>query len=465
MNTKVLVWAAVFTTGCFLQGAEFPLTFKSLSFSEAQTCPGGYGMFGSIQKSLRSQVKAEPKAVSAYPLYGQLNSSDGKSMVFRLDESKGDRNGYDRLIIDLNQNGDLQDDPVISKRTEENSPANNNFERAVFGPIDAPADRSIGSWRPTFYVEMSLYNKNQIYAKASENDYFGSLRAFSGWILEATVEVNGIKQKIALKDGNCNFRLGDQAMVSKIIRRSGDKGRWYLGVQDYLLRDLNNSGRYERSPLVDESEGLSSLVSFGAKLYQVSWAKDFKSISLDPYTGALAELKLNDKVTSMRLAREVTTDKWEPVTPEVNQGKTFLPPGNYRLISYVLTGKDAQGALISGQTDEVGDDTITLKADQSQALNYGLPMDLKVDYSKETGQGQSGGLMAAARSLFGGAPTGKSFSLQMNVSISGVGGEKYSRFYKVQPNQPNQFSLVSPPQFKILDASGNLLASGKFEFG
>jgi hypothetical protein len=33
-------------------------------------------------------------------------------VAFRLDEPQGKGKGYDRLILDLNRNGDLTDDPV-----------------------------------------------------------------------------------------------------------------------------------------------------------------------------------------------------------------------------------------------------------------------------------------------------------------------------------------------------------------
>ena len=136
----------------FVPGSEFPLEFKRLSRSEAQACPGGYGMSGPIQKSLRSQVKSEPKPASAYALYGMVSARDGGRMVFRLDESKGDRRGYDQLIVDWNRNGDLKDDQVLNKNDEKNDRPSSNNDRAIFGPVEAPNDRSVSLLTPGLWA-------------------------------------------------------------------------------------------------------------------------------------------------------------------------------------------------------------------------------------------------------------------------------------------------------------------------
>jgi hypothetical protein len=465
MRTSLFILAAVLGGAGFVQGADYPLEFKQLTAAEAKACPGGYGMSGSIQKSLRTLVKKEPKAASAFALYGTLHIANGKPMAFRLDESKGDRQGYDRLILDLNQNGDLTDDAVIAADPDKSLSSNRDYEQASFGPMEAPPSQTIGPWRPVFYVEMSVYNKTQLYGKNTGNDYYGNLRVMAGWLLETTVEVEGIRQKIALKDGNCNFRLGEPSTVSKIMRRQNDPGQWYLSIADYVLRDLNQSGKYERTLLVDESEGFSSVTYFGTKPYTLGLSVDFKTLSLEPFTGALGELKLSNPVSELVLAREVASNKWEPLRPGIKDGKANLPVGQYRLIRNTLAGKDAQGVATIGQSDEVSESIFKIEASKIQTLACGLPIDLTVTCARETGQGRESSMMGAARSLFRGSSAGKSLTLVMNVNILGAGGERYARFYKEKPGPLSAVELVAAPRFRIQDAAGTLITSGTFEFG
>lgn len=469
MKATLTLLVAVAGGALFVQASEFPLEFKRLSLSEAQACPGGYGMSGPIQKSHREQVKSEPKPASAYALYGMLFAGEGGPMLFRLDESRGARQGFDRLIIDWNRNGDLKDDQVLNKNDEKNDRPRPDNDMALFGPVEAPKDRSVGSWRPVFYIETYVYNKDRLYSSGQgpgNSDYFGSLRCFSGWLLEATVEINGAKERIAFKDGNCNFHLGDPSAVGKMMRRPGDPGEWYLSVEDYLLRDQNDSRRFERSIVSDEAEGLSSIHYFGTKPYTVALSPDFKTVRLEPYTGALGELKVSDRVSSLVMAREIRQEKWEPLTPAVQGGKALLPPGNYRVTRCELRAKDAQGAMIAGQSDQMAGEVIKIEAGRPLALKLGVPIELKVTVTQQTGQSGSGsGLMAAARSLFGGGSSAKSLSLDMSLDIRGASGERYARFFRQAANQPGNWNSVDPPGFRILDAAGKLLASGKFEFG
>ena len=64
MKTTPAFIVALLGASLIGEAAEFPLEYKRLSFAEAQACPGGYGMSGPIQKSLRGQVKSEPKPTS-----------------------------------------------------------------------------------------------------------------------------------------------------------------------------------------------------------------------------------------------------------------------------------------------------------------------------------------------------------------------------------------------------------------
>ena len=93
---------------------DFPLTFRTIPAKDVMAFGGGSGSYGMLSLTKPAEVKKEPKAVSAHALYGQCRESrDAAAFLFRLDESKGDGKGYDRLIVDMNQNGDLDRKSVV----------------------------------------------------------------------------------------------------------------------------------------------------------------------------------------------------------------------------------------------------------------------------------------------------------------------------------------------------------------
>jgi hypothetical protein len=91
---------------------DFPLEFKTLKPEEVKAFPGAFYTYGRLRNGRPEALKKEPKALGRQVFYGQLNEGKPNAFVFRIEESKEGK-GYDRLRIDLNQNGDLTDDPVI----------------------------------------------------------------------------------------------------------------------------------------------------------------------------------------------------------------------------------------------------------------------------------------------------------------------------------------------------------------
>ncbi len=158
MTKAMLLCGVVLTIMPFLLPAkDFPLEFKTLTAPEAMSFPGGVGSYGMIQPARPAGIAKEPPAVSKHPLYGQL-SVQNRLMLFRIDESKGDGQGYDRLLVDMNQNGDLTDD-AAAPRVEQGgpTPASQQPVIALFGPIPAPDSKMIGAWRPIYFAQMYLY--------------------------------------------------------------------------------------------------------------------------------------------------------------------------------------------------------------------------------------------------------------------------------------------------------------------
>jgi hypothetical protein len=435
---------------------QFEFSVKNLTLSESRSLPGGYGDYGSVTKRSSVEIKA-PKATSACPLYGNLHRTQaGGKPLMLLDESKGTGKGYDRLIFDLNGNGDFTDDPVLKGLPSNTNSSTDDYEQSDFGPIELPADKAKGIWRPRFFVNIYLYNKRALKTSQDPEDMqIGQMRLHAANMLETTVDVNGVKQRFGLVDGNCNFALGDGVTTTKIMRRPNDPGRWYMVPGDYFLRDVDNSGKFERSQTVNESQIFSQYVYFGGKPYTAKLSADLKTVQFDAFTGPVGNLMVKGNVAELVLGLEGTT--WEAITPDVVGGKSILPAGKYHLSSCVLSAKNSDG-LLRTQTSEVADKMFTVEADKTADLEAGSPLVLAVLTEKQESSGEQPSAMGAARKLFGGS-SAKSYDLRMNVEITGIGGEKYAGFTRSSGEN------IPPPRFQVLDTQGKELASGNFEYG
>ena len=441
----VLILAA-FAAGSLALAADFPLKVKSLTSEEAMRLPGGFGAMGQVATAKPPAISKEPKAVSKHPLYGtfitpNVSPEAAKSgLAFRLDESKGDGKGYDRLIIDFDGNGDLTDDAVIKGAME--TSAGGSPEITMFGPIEAPAGKRTGAWQPTYHAQMYLFNRSLI--KTSGTNYIGYLRLKAGNYLETTVDIGGVKQRIALVDGDCNLRIGDKPAAQE--QQIGPNERTtYFSPADTILRDRDGTGKYQNET---DAECFGNIIYFGPAPYNMTLAKDMAAVQLEPYSGPTGELTAanGDKVGALTVAWESAPGKWEPLSPDVSSGKAKVPAGSYRLYACALTAKAGDGAtlMISGTNRTGKASTVKVAEGKSAALECGTPIDLQVKAEKREG------------------PTRGASMLSINVSIVGAGGEVYNSFAKMANGQPAQ---LDPPKFKVLDQKEQILASGQLEFG
>src|ERR1019366_9816640 len=136
------------------------------------------------------------------------------AFLFRLDESKGDGKGYDRLIVDMNQNGDLSDDSVAQRAVLPSDRRVVSPAQMLFGPIQAPADKAVAGGRPVYFAQVYTFNRELLTSGRPDQitpSIFGQVMLKAGWYLDTTVEINGLKQKVGVYDGDSNLRLGDVA--------------------------------------------------------------------------------------------------------------------------------------------------------------------------------------------------------------------------------------------------------------
>ena len=439
---------------------DFPLTFRTIPAKDVMSFPGGGGAYGSLGLAKPAKLRKEPKAMSRHPLYGVCRDMPtGPSFLFRLDESKGDGKGYDQLIVDMNQNGDLSDDPVSQHAVLSTERRTSPSDQMLFGPIQAPAEKALAGGRPVFFAQVYIYNRLPLTTGQTDQDTMvGQLTLKAGWYLDTTVEISGLKQKVGVFDGDCNLHLGDisrSQTFSNCTERS-----WYFPASDTLLIDADGSGSFANDVFQSESCPFGSILYLGGKACKVALAPDCKSLRVEPWTEALAEVALQprgDLVRSVTLAWQQPGGQWQLIRPAVTGGKVMVPPGNYRLYECRLVGKGAprDQIMVSGM-QRVPQTPVSIVASKANTFDCGAPLQIKVTADKTA---------ASSRELLsevaGDARMNSDSLLRISASVAGAGGEAYSTFQKGEGFR----SQPPKPSFTIVQAGGKTVASGNLEYG
>jgi hypothetical protein len=439
---------------------DFPLTFRTIPAKDVMSFPGGSGAYGSLGLAKPAKLRKEPKAMSRHPLYGVCRDTPtGFAFLYRLDESKGDGKGYDQLIVDTNQNGDLDDDPVSQRRVLSTERRTSLPDQMLFGPIQAQADQALAGGRPVLYAQAYIYNRLPLTTgRTDKNMMVGQLTLKAGWYLDTTVEINGLKQKIGVFDGDCNLRLGDISRSQTSSNRTASS--WFFRGGDTLLIDADGSGTFENDPFQSEFCPFGSILYLGGKACKVALAPDCKSLRVEPWTEALADVSLlprGDLVRSVTLAWQQPGGQWQLIRPAVTGGKVMVPPGNYRLYECSLVGKGAprDQIKVSGM-QRVLQTPVSFVASKANTFECGAPWQIKVTAVKTTASSRE--LLAE---VAGDARMNSDSLLRISASVAGAGGEAYSTFQKGEGFR----SQPPKPAFTIVQAGGKTVASGNLEYG
>jgi hypothetical protein len=441
---------------------DFPLTFRTIPAKDVMAFGGGSGSYGMLSLTKPAGLKKEPKAVSAHALYGQCRESrDAAAFLFRLDESKGDGKGYDRLIVDMNQNGDLTDDPVIEREVLSKERKETPPDQVLWGPIPAPAGQKVAGARPVYFAQTYIFNGELLrrdLGTRNVNIPIGQLRLKAGWYLDTTVELNGVKQKMGVYDANSDLRLGEGPQAVTYTNQ-GEK-LWYFTDGDSLLVDADGSGTFDNDVFQSESCAFGPIVYLGATPYKVALAADNTSLRVEPWTEALAEVALvphGDQVRSVTLAREQPDASWQLIRAGTADGKIKVPPGNYRLYACDLLGKAAlrEQVMASGY-QRTPRKPVSFTAGKGNSLPCGAPLEIKV--TAEKAKPRLPGFLSREPTD---SKVDSEFELSVDANVVGAGGEVYSTYLKKEKS----WERPPKPAFTIADAQGKKVKDGNLEYG
>jgi hypothetical protein len=459
IRTTFVCGLAALVAGMAASAEDFPLTFRTIPAKDVMSFPGGPGTYGQVGLARPAKLRKEPKAVSRHPLYGVCRDTPtGPAFLFRLDESKGNGKGYDQLIVDMNQNGDLSDDTVVQRVVLATDRRVVSPAQMLFGPIQAPADNALAGGRPVYFARVYIFNQELLAnSRPDEGIMAGQLMLKAGWYLDTTVTLDGLKQRVGVFDGDCNLRLGDVSRPQ--ILNSGGEKSWYFQGGDSFLVGTDNSASPGSETFQSEACPFGPILYLGAKAYKVALAPDCKSLRVEPYPEALAEMALRprgDQVRNVTLAWEQPGGRWQLIRPAVAEGKVMVPPGNYRLYACNLLGKGAarDQVMVSGM-QRVPQTLVSVAAGKANTFDCGAPLNIKVSAEKVSGTTQ---LMLGEGT--GNARDNSDYVLRINANVIGGGGEIYSTFQK-----GDGFQFQPPkPTFTVVQA-GKTVANGNLEFG
>jgi hypothetical protein len=420
---------------------DYPLQYREIKSGDVMQFPGGYGASSSLTKQKPSGLSRAPAAASKTPLYGSLHGSgSGEGRVFRLDESKGSGRGYDRLLIDINNNGDLTDETVIlPAKNQPDSRSSTETERKMFGPVATPR---IGAWQPLYYVDIYVYRR-QLESEERGN-FLGYSRLKPAWYLETKVSAGKKTQKMGLIDANADFVLGKTGKFQEFTQEGKD--RWYWQQGDAFLLDTDNSGVFTRERFDEEACSFSEIVYFGAVPFKATVDAELSKLTLVDWPGRLAELDFgreSAQVESIDLAWESKPGTWQMLEPGIANGKAQVPPGKYRLIACMLqanAGKSDELLLMGHNNDKQA--PLQLEAGSGGTMILGGPLEIKVSARPQ------------------GTVRREGYTLSINAQVVGKGGEIYSGFYAGK-----ELKTPGKPSFTVVGEDGSEYLTGTLEYG
>jgi hypothetical protein len=240
----------------------------------------------------------------------------------------------------------------------------------------------------------------------------------------------------------------------QVLTNRNDTSCYFRGGDSWLVGDSGSSGAgMEQS----EAQGFGPLLYLGGKPYKLALAPDCRSLRVDPWPEALAEVTLQphgDQVQDLKLAWEQPGGRWQLMQPAVSGGKVKVASGNYCLQSCEIVGKGTgRDPIKLSATHRSSQAPVSVTAGSANTFNCGAPLTVKISATKS--RTVSTGVLERLSADTAAA------SLRISAVVVGAAGETYYNF------QLGDRPTAKPPKptFTITDSAGKVLANGNLEYG
>jgi hypothetical protein len=245
---------------------------------------------------------------------------------------------YDRLFIDSNANGRLNDEEAVKAYKTEQYYTHFGPVKVVFQSEDGPL---------TYHLNFRLYNRNERYRR---------LYAYSDCWYEGAVTVAGTKKHCVLIDQNANGTFNDKSPQPHNCDRIriGEKG-------------------------TQDSRYVGNLIEVDGTLYRPEIARDGAFIKLSKAEDVkMGNVRMSPAITEFSAGGENGLFKLEP-----QNGIGSLPVGKYRVDKWALIKKDDKGRTWTVQASGIsGAGEFEVPADREVELSIGEPIVSKLEARK-----------------------------------------------------------------------------------
>ncbi|MDQ1257300.1 MAG: hypothetical protein QG656_1903 [Candidatus Hydrogenedentes bacterium] len=409
---------------------------------------GGQGFYQDTEKAPEGDWKL-PKLLSETPRYGLLTLGDRKHL-FVMDQKAADDAFYTRAYLDVNANNDLTDDAPIDSTGEE---GDSSFYQATFPRVDLDivVDGKTLPYSFDFYIygfqEGSQGVMDRIaglFSKAKKKPLLNvSMGVRVACAYTAKFEAAGRNYTVWLGDGDANGRFNDpmRPYEEAII---DEKTLYLLG--DHLYVTDTDKIEFSDAFLLADKLLLSDAL-FGVKV-DVPGGK----MTLTPITEGLGTLTFPEAPSKL----QVCTDDRKSGLMLFRPGKkAIVPPGDYRLLSYVVKRTDKQGdqwRLNAAGT--VDCPLVKVASGKDTELPFGEPFRPIATVGKWE------------RDLIA---KGDRTEVRLNLEIEGAGKELVNDLFhtgeKTDIRLAENKLRPKEPTYKVMKADGELVTSGQFEYG
>ena len=279
-----------------------------------------------------------PQFQSNQPLFAQWTSPMAQKghLLIALDRTQ-EKGPYDRMFIDLNEDGHLKDETAISANWT-------SSESATFGPIELIFTYSKKTIKYHLNFEFFSYENTRELTVYADGQYEGTIQvgAEEKYCVLIDYNANG-----AFNDTSLNGRQSDRIQISPSVERSSMK--------------MSYVGRFI------EVEG---------KLYELEVARDGSYLKLIPAQGVtFGMIELPEDITEFAVGGENGLFTLQP-----KNGQVKLPLGKYHIESWTMRRPDEKGDQWKLQGSEFGGrGDFKVGAEAKTILSIGEPVTCRLD--------------------------------------------------------------------------------------
>ena len=413
---------------------DVALTYKARPAEQRGFFPYGHQMTTISLEPPEGNWKL-PKQVNGKPVYALIDLGERKHLLV-LDKENESDTSYSRLHFDANANGDLTDDQAHTGQLW----GGTNHQGGHFQQIPATVLLQGKEFPYLLSAQFSAFMPEAKEDSEWEPDpqhfhvYISSDSAYHG-----SFSLDGGTYDVWLGDGNANGRFGD-FFAPMADRKEGQ----IYGVTDYLfLADSHEQIGYSHAQMMGRH------LVFGKKVFTAEVDIPGKVMRLTPVEEEFAALSFPAELASLQVYQP-ETNAVVTILPDGKQAP--VPPGDYRLLHYRLSRRETDGA----QWEVVGAGTM------------------------------EGPVVKAPRGASGKVPLGEPFGpkvtvqyyglkdnkpeAHLNFEIQGSGNEIVSDLRLVNGKSKVKLSSSdsnrpAEPTYRMVNAEGEVVASGRFEYG